>query len=128
MIHQLTSGNYEAFVQQKRVAAVHFDAAWDISYRPITRREMSEAAAVLAEHVNFGEVDCDRDPELPKSIRVLNLPAVAYYLDGNLAGIRIGARQNILAHLERLLRGELLDSDNADLRHQTTPAESGFRS
>jgi hypothetical protein len=55
MIHQLTSGNYEAFVQQKRVAAVHFDAAWDISYRPITRREMSEAATVLAEHVNLGE-------------------------------------------------------------------------
>jgi hypothetical protein len=116
MIQQPTGSDYEAFVGQKRVAAVHFDAAWNISYRPITRREMSEAAAVLAEHVNFGEVDCDRDPELANSIRVLNLPAVAYYVGGNLAGVRIGARKNILTRLERLLRGEQLDSNDANAR------------
>jgi hypothetical protein len=106
MIRKLTNGEYEAFVRQKRAAAVHFDAEWDVSHRTVARLRMSEAADVLGEHVNFGEVDCDHEVELAKSIRVLNLPSVAYYLDGDLAGVLVGARQNILWHLERLLRGE----------------------
>jgi thioredoxin-like negative regulator of GroEL len=108
MIRQLTKSDYEVFVRQKRAAAVHFDAEWDVSHRTITRLRMSEAADVLAEHVCFGEVDCDREVELAKSIRVLNLPTVAYYLDGNLATVLVGARQNILGRLERLLRGQAI--------------------
>lgn len=106
MIRLLTNSDYEVFVRQKRAAAVHFDAEWDVSYRTITRLRMRAAADVLTEHVNFGEVDCDREVELAKSIRVLNLPTVAYYLDGNLVGVLVGARQNILGRLERLLRGQ----------------------
>jgi len=67
---------------------------------------------VLAGHVNFGEADCDRDVELAKSIRVLDVPTVVYYLDGNLAGVLVGARQNILGRLERLLRGEPIGHDD----------------
>jgi len=111
MIRKLTSDDYENFIRQKRAAAVHFDAEWDVS-RPATRLRMSEAAEVLAEHVNFGEVDCGGDAELAKSIRVLNVPAVAYYLDGNLVGIMVGARQNIQERLERLLRGEQIGHDD----------------
>jgi thioredoxin-like negative regulator of GroEL len=107
MIRQLTNDDYEAFVRQKRAAAVHFDAEWD-GYRAVIRRKMSNAADVLAEHVNFGEVDCDREVALAKSIRVLNVPTVVYYVNGNLSGILGGVRQNILGRLERLLRGEQL--------------------
>jgi hypothetical protein len=32
---------------------------------------MADAERVLADRVNFGEVDCDRDPELAKSIPIL---------------------------------------------------------
>jgi thioredoxin-like negative regulator of GroEL len=106
MIRQLTSDDYETFVRQKRAAAVHFDADWDVGYRPITSLRMTEAADALAEHVNFGEVDCGGEAELAKSIRVLNVPAVAYYLDGILVSLLVGARQNIQGRLERLLRGE----------------------
>lgn len=67
---------------------------------------------VLAGHVNFGEVDCGREAELAKSIRVLNVPAVAYYLDGNLVGVLVGARQNIRGRLERLLHGEQIGHDD----------------
>ena len=105
MIRRLTGQDYEAFVRQKQAAAVHFDAAWDVEYKPIAHRSMSKAAEVLAEHVNFGEVDCDREVELAKSIRVLNVPTVAYYLNGDLVGV-LGGAQNILGRLERLLRGE----------------------
>lgn len=106
MVQKLSADNYEDFVRQKRAAAVHFDADWDIDYRPITRRRMNDAAQALGEDVNFAEVDCDREAELARSLLVLNVPTVVYYIDGYLAGVLIGARQNILERLKRLLRGE----------------------
>jgi Thioredoxin len=112
MIQKLSGDKYEAFVRQKRAAAVHFDADWDVGYRPIARRGMSDASGVLGEHVNFGEVDWDQEVELEKSLRVLSVPTVAYYLDGNLMGVLVGARQNILGRLERLLRGQQIGRDD----------------
>jgi thioredoxin-like negative regulator of GroEL len=120
MIRQLTIRDYEVFVRQKPAAAVHFDAEWDVSHRAIIRLRMSEAEDVLADHVNFGEVDCDREVELAKSVRVLNLPTVAYYWNGNLAGALVGARQNILGRLERLLRGEVIGHEDG-LSSDDTP-------
>jgi hypothetical protein len=67
---------------------------------------MADAEQVLAERANFGEVDCDSDPELAKSIPILNVPTVAYYRDGKLAGVLIGTNQDVRLHLERVLRGD----------------------
>ena len=61
MVQPLTGEDYEEFVQEKRAAAVHFDAEWDVGYRPITRQKMQEAEQVLAEEVNFGEIEVDRE-------------------------------------------------------------------
>lgn len=105
MTRNLASDNYQDFIRQKRAAAVHFDADWDVGYRPVTRRKMSDAADVLGEVVNFGEVDWDREVELMKSLRVISVRTVAYYLEGNLVAVLPGARQNILGRLERLLQG-----------------------
>lgn len=112
VIQKLSGDTYEDFVGQKRVAVVHFDGDWDVDYRLITRRRMSEADEVLGEHVNFGEVDWDREVELVKSLRVFNVPTVAYYLDRHVAGVLIGARQNILGRLKRLLSGERIGHDD----------------
>ena len=112
MVQKLSRDNYEDFVRQKRAAAVHFDADWDVGYRPIARRRMGEASDVLGEHVNFGDVDWDHEVELAKSFRVLSVPTVAYYLDGTLVGVLVGAQQNILGRLERLLRGQQIGRDD----------------
>jgi thioredoxin-like negative regulator of GroEL len=106
MVQKLSGNNYEDFVRQRRATAVHFDADWDVGYRPITRRRMSDAADALGERATFGEVDWDREVELVKSLRIINVPTVVYYLDGQLASVLIGARQNILGRLERLLKGQ----------------------
>jgi hypothetical protein len=106
MIHKLTKDNYEDFLRQRRATAVHFDAAWDVAGRIIARQRMTDAAGVLGEQANFGEVDCDLDPDLARSLRVITVPSVAYYLDGNLVAVLPGARQNIRQRLERLLQGE----------------------
>jgi thioredoxin 1 len=100
----LTGGEFESFVAAKPAAAIHFDAAWDKTYRPIVRRKMENAKENLDEQVNFGEVDCDCDPELAKSIPVLNVPSVAYYRNGTLIRVLVGAEQNVQIHLERILR------------------------
>jgi thioredoxin-like negative regulator of GroEL len=91
-------------VAEKPAAAIHFDAEWDAKYRAVTRSAMAEAEQFLADRVNFGEVDCDTDLELAKSIPILNVPSVAYYRDGKLVAALIGAGQN----LERILRGDLI--------------------
>jgi len=81
-------------------------ASWDAKYRAITRGSMSDAQQALAERVNFGEVDCDNDPDLAKSIPILNVPSVSYYRDGKLVGAVVGAGQDVRLHLERVLRGD----------------------
>jgi thioredoxin-like negative regulator of GroEL len=67
---------------------------------------MEEAERALAERVNFGEVDCDRAPELAKALPVRNVPSVAYYREGKLIATLIGAGQDVKGCLERVLRGE----------------------
>jgi thioredoxin-like negative regulator of GroEL len=102
----LTQADIASFLAEKPAAAIHFDANWDANYRAVTRGAMADAEQVLAGRVNFGEVDCDSDPELAQSIPILNVPSVAYYRDGKLVGALIGAEQNVRLHLERVLRGD----------------------
>lgn len=102
----VTQTDIAVFLAEKPAAAIHVDANWDAKYRAIIRSAMADAERVLAARVNFGEVDCDRDPELAKSISILNVPSVAYYRDGKLVGALIGAGQNVRVHLDRVLRGD----------------------
>ena len=104
----LTAGDIASFLAGKPAAAIHFDASWDAKYRAVTRSAMADAEQVLAHRVNFGEVDCDNDPELAKSIPILNVPSVAYYREGKLVGALIGVEQNVRLHLERILRGDAI--------------------
>jgi Thioredoxin len=107
-MRQLTGTDLESFVAARPAAAIHFDAEWDVGHRPTVRARMLEAEKVLNEQANFGEVDVDQNQELAKTLQLLNVPAVAYYRDGKLVAILLGARQNIRARLERVLRGETI--------------------
>jgi thioredoxin-like negative regulator of GroEL len=73
---------------------------------------MKDAEAALSGEVNFGEVDCDQEIPLAQSIRLLNVPAVAYYRDGKLVAVLPGVQQDIRRRLERLLRGEPIGRDD----------------
>jgi thioredoxin-like negative regulator of GroEL len=108
----LNSQKFESFIAAKSVAATHFDAEWNSSSRAVMRGKMREAEASLSEQVNFGEVDCDASPELAKSIRLLNVPSVAYYKHGKLIRALIGEKQDVRSRLERILRGESIGRDD----------------
>jgi thioredoxin family protein len=97
----LSSEEFKSFVEAKPAAAVHFDAEWDSRYRPVAHRRMLDAEEALADQVNFDEVHCESNPELAKSVPILNVPSVAYYRNGTLIAALFGAEQNVRARLER---------------------------
>jgi thioredoxin-like negative regulator of GroEL len=105
MIKQLNSGEFELFLKAKRAAVVCFDAKWDIGYRETVRRQMGYAEELLGQQVNFGEIDCDREHALTRSLNILNVPTVAYFIDGTLVAALIGADQDVRRRLESLLNG-----------------------
>jgi hypothetical protein len=72
----VTQTDIGVFVAEKPAAAIHFDADWNAKYRALIRSAMADTEQILADRVNFGETDCDRDPELAKSIPILNVPSV----------------------------------------------------
>lgn len=102
----LTGTDFQSFIEAKKAAVVPFDAEWDVAYRPVLRRRMLAAEEVLADQVNFGEVDCDTNLDLAESIPIPNVPSVVYYRNGELIAALVGAEQNVRARVERVLRGE----------------------
>ena len=107
-MRQLTSAEFQSFIEAKSAAAIHFDAEWDVAYRPLLRQEMLEAEKELGDRANFGEVDVDRYMELAKSVRLRSVPTVGYYRDGQLVALLPGCRQNVRGRLERVMRGEAI--------------------
>jgi hypothetical protein len=73
---------------------------------------MLDAQAALGGQVNLAEIDCDENAELARSIPVPNIPLVAYYRNGKLVAALVGGYQNVLARLERVLRGETIGYDD----------------
>ena len=51
-------------------------------------------------------------PQLAKSIRLVNVPSVAYYKHGKLIAVLIGEKQDVRSRLERILRGESIARDD----------------
>jgi thioredoxin-like negative regulator of GroEL len=119
----LTTADFQSFIEAKQAATMRFDAKWDVAHVPVLRRRMAEAEDVLADQVNFGEVDCDADLELAKSIPILNVPTVAYYRNGKLIAALVGAEQDVAARTARALRGEPIGyQDGLDSGLPSTPA------
>jgi thioredoxin 1 len=102
----LSEADIESFVAENSVAAIHFDAVWDVSGLASIQPKLEEAESVFGGQVAFGFVDCDTSPELAKAIPILNVPTVAYYRNGKIVAALIGAQQNVLLRLQHLLRGE----------------------
>jgi thioredoxin-like negative regulator of GroEL len=97
---------FGSFVAAKSAAVVHFDAEWDAANRTITRQQIRDAEASLSDRVNFCEVDCDQNPDIAKSIPIINVPSVAYYAQGKLIAVVVGTTQDIRVRLERILSGQ----------------------
>ena len=111
-MRRLASAEFESFVSGAPSAAIHFDAEWDMAYRGRARQRMEEAERSFGARVRFAEVDIDREPELARSIPIMNVPAVAYYRDGRLVAALTGADQNVRGRVARVMRGESIGYDD----------------
>lgn len=87
---ELTHDSFGDFVQNNRLAVVHFWAAWN-AY-DLEMRELLDQ--VVPAEIAFGGVDVDQPEHLAicQEHRILNLPFLAFYRDGvlvqTLAGVR----------------------------------------
>jgi|GEM_PF-494589 len=101
----LTGDEFPAFIVAKPVVVIHFDAEWGAG-RDGTRQAMLEANRSLRGDIAFAEVDVDRCAALAKSIPIPSVPCIAYYRDGQLLAALVGANQNIVERVKRVLRDE----------------------
>jgi len=104
-ILRVTAESYSRFLIAKPYAVILFDAAWDVGPGAEIRRSFESAAAAIAEHANFGEVNVDDELCLARQIPIINVPTVAYYRDGQLIKALIGANQDVAGRLSALIDG-----------------------
>ena len=98
--------DFRSFVETKPGAAIHFDAARNVSAELNLKQRMLDAEEALADLANPGEVDCGSNPARAKSIPVPNVPLAAYSRYGELIAALVAAEQNVRTRVERVLRGE----------------------
>lgn len=112
---RLSKSSLPEFLSCRPFSIVHVDAEWD-GYRKSVEDKIRAVEPQFERHVSFGYVDCDAEQDYAKVIGILNIPSIAYYSGTKLFGVVIGVQQNIAGNIERLMRGELLDSTNTRSR------------
>jgi hypothetical protein len=90
---------------------IHIDAKWD-GGRNIVQRQLLLIEPEMATTVCFGYVDIDLEQDLPRDLKLTNVPSLAYYKGDILIALVIGARQDARDNIRRLISGEAIDQSN----------------
>jgi hypothetical protein len=118
----LNSDTLNAFLDRRPFSVIHLNAKWD-AYGFMLQRRIQEIAAVKSHSTGFGFIDVDDHPEDARSLRVLNVPACAYYRGREHVTTITGLNQDVEANLDALARGEIPDGSariELDYRKQET--------
>ena len=110
-LRKFTAGEIEYIIGSNEIAVVHLDAEWD-GYRLIIEQKINEILIHPPADVVFAYVDVDEQMELARSLKVIDVPTVAYFCNGKLVGSVIGIGQDISKNIERIRSGEQLDTSN----------------
>jgi thiol-disulfide isomerase/thioredoxin len=88
-----TIKEYEHVTKTNKLVIIHFWADWN-NYDITAKNILSELEVTLAEDITFCSLDVDQEifRDLVKDIGVYNIPAFAYFKDGNKVGVEIGLR------------------------------------
>jgi len=103
--HELSSDTYPDFTERNEFSVILFDAPWDVGGAKALRPRMQSAVQTYRDRVQFGEVDIDKHQDIPSSIQLRSIPAVAYYRKGKLIELVSGQTQDMPARIEALLGG-----------------------
>lgn len=97
---------YSDFIKSKPVVVIHLWAEWN-RYDEEMKSRLKQIAATFTEQVALGAIDTDQQEMwgVIKELKVLNLPALAYYKNGQHIETVIGMRpkEQIEAKLKNLL-------------------------
>jgi thioredoxin-like negative regulator of GroEL len=104
--HKLTSDTYGDFIKRSEFAIVLFHATWDVGGAKAIRPLLQSVSETQGDQAQFAEVDVDEHQDIPASIQLIQVPAIAYYRRGDLIEVVGGAPQDISAHVAALLAGE----------------------
>ena len=98
---------YLDFIKSKPVAIIHFWASWN-RYDDEMKARLNQIDAAFSDQIAVGYVDIDQEQmwELAKELKALNLPALAYYKNGEHIETTIGlsTKEQIEANLKNLLK------------------------
>ena len=103
-LRKFTAGEIEYIIGSNEIAVVHLDAEWD-GYRLTIEQKISEILIHPPADVVFAYVDVDEQMELARSLKVINVPTVAYFCNGKLVGSVIGIGQDISKNIEKIRSG-----------------------
>jgi thiol-disulfide isomerase/thioredoxin len=88
-----TIEEFESLTKSKGVVLVHFWASWN-KYDEILAEILRKLELNFGKSVKFCSLDTDQQHllEFIKSLRIINLPALGYYKNGNKIALEIGMR------------------------------------
>jgi thioredoxin-like negative regulator of GroEL len=111
-IRKVSGDDYETFLRERQYAVVLFGAPWDVGPGAMIRPRFEKAARIFTDRVNFGEVNCDEFVRVATSLRLANVPGMAYYKNGQPIAVLIGGLQDVAARTQALLNGQRIGPDD----------------
>lgn len=103
-----TLTEYESLTRKAGVTVVHFGFAWN-SFDRMMQRTLLELQPEFSETVAFGYVDVDNNGtvELLKTIKLVNVPTLVYFLNGEQQVVEVGMKpmDEIRTKIKSLLTG-----------------------
>ena len=101
VVRLASPGDVRRLVSDHEVVVLHLDAGWD-GYRAMMERKLMAYAASDPDGVSFAYADIDEYPDFARSLGLVNVPALAYYVAGDLAEVVMGLAQDVEANVARL--------------------------
>ncbi len=89
-----TIEDFEYLTQSKELVVIHFWAEWN-GYDKLLKEILNGLAVEFEEKVKFCSLDVDQQQFIGflRSLPLPNIPALAYYKDGNKIALEIGLRK-----------------------------------